>query len=113
MTALGPLMYITIFSTTIAYTLQGVAQKTADPTDAAIFLSLESVFAALVGAVLLKEVFNSIQIVGCGLMFAAMVLSQVTIKPRIRATTQAGQPTNQSPGIALQEINLPDPPAQG
>lgn len=111
--ALGPLLYITVFSTTIAYTLQGVAQKTADPTDAAIFLSLESVFAALVGAVLLKEVFNTTQIIGCGLMFAAMVLSQVTVKLPGRAAVPAGQRQTQSPGIGHAEIDLLDPPAQG
>jgi len=81
-TAILPMLYITVFSTAVAYTLQGVAQKTAHPTDAAIFLSMESVFAAIFGVVLLGERFSSGQLLGCGLMFAAMILSQVSFSSK-------------------------------
>ena len=77
-----PLAYITLFSTAIAYTLQGVAQKTANPTDAAIFLSMESVFAAIFGVIILKERFSVFQIIGAILMFAAMILSQLTFNSK-------------------------------
>ncbi|MBN2048707.1 MAG: DMT family transporter, partial [Anaerolineaceae bacterium] len=75
------LIYVTVFSSGVAYTLQGVAQKIATPTDAAIFLSMESVFAALTGAVVLAERFTPVQVLGGGLMFAAMILSQITFFP--------------------------------
>lgn len=77
-----PLAYITLFSTTIAYTLQGVAQKTANPTDAAIFLSMESVFAAIFGVIILKERFSALQITGAIFMFAAMILSQLAFNSK-------------------------------
>jgi drug/metabolite transporter (DMT)-like permease len=72
-----PMLFLTVLATGVAFTLQGVAQKIAEPTDAAIFLSMESVFAALVGVVYLQETFTPWQLAGCGLMFAAMVLSQI------------------------------------
>lgn len=77
-----PLAYITLFSTTIAYTLQGVAQKTANPTDAAIFLSMESVFAAIFGVIFLEEQFSALQISGAFIMFASMILSQLTFNSK-------------------------------
>lgn len=72
-----PMLFLTVLATGVAFTLQGVAQKIAEPTDAAIFLSMESVFAALVGVVYLQESFTPWQLAGCGLMFVAMVLSQI------------------------------------
>ncbi|MCD4752472.1 MAG: DMT family transporter [Anaerolineaceae bacterium] len=81
-----PLVYITVFSTTIAYTLQGVAQKTANPTDAAIFLSMESVFAAIFGVIFLEERFSDLQIAGAILMFASMILSQLTFNSKRNPT---------------------------
>lgn len=72
-----PMLFLTVLATGVAFTLQGVAQKIAEPTDAAIFLSMESVFAVLVGVVYLQERFTPWQLAGCGLMFAAMVLSQI------------------------------------
>ena len=67
-------------ATGVGFTLQSVAQKHAEPTDAAIFFSMESVFAALVGVVYLGERFQSLQWLGSLLMFSAMVLSQIEFK---------------------------------
>ncbi|NSW51269.1 MAG: DMT family transporter [Anaerolineae bacterium] len=108
--AVGPLLFITVFSTAIAYTLQGVAQKTAEPTDAAIFLSMESVFAALVGAWWLDETLNWVQAVGCFLMFSAMVLSQVHFPGSKPVKYQANRQLSRSPGIPPQETIGPDQP---
>ena len=94
-TAWLPLAYITIFSTTIAYTLQGVAQKTAHPTDAAIFLSMESVFAAVFGVLLLGEQFSAGQLAGCLLMFMAMILSQVSFNSKKNSTEQEAHSVSQ------------------
>lgn len=76
-----PMMYMIFMATGVAFTLQGVAQKHAEPADAAIFFSLESVFAALVGAIYLGEEFLPLQWIGCALMFIAMILSQIEFKP--------------------------------
>ena len=72
-----PMMYMIVLATGVAFTLQAVTQKHAEPTDAAIFFSMESVFAALVGVIYLGEQFRPLQWIGGGLMFAAMVLSQI------------------------------------
>ena len=65
-----------LFSLGLCYTLQIWAQRHTPPADAALILSLESVFAVLAGWLLLDEFLAPIQIVGCVLIFAAVVLSQ-------------------------------------
>jgi drug/metabolite transporter (DMT)-like permease len=61
----------------VAYTLQVVAQKKAKPAHAAIILSLEAVFAAIGGWLLLGETLSSRGILGCLLMLCGMLLSQL------------------------------------
>lgn len=68
--------YTALFSLGLCYTLQIWAQRHTPPADAALILSLESVFAVLAGWLLLDEFLAPIQIVGCALIFAAVVLSQ-------------------------------------
>jgi drug/metabolite transporter (DMT)-like permease len=72
-----PILYGGVLSVGIAYTLQIFGQKHAQPAPAAIILSLETVFAALGGAVLLHESLAARGILGCVLMFAGMLLSQL------------------------------------
>jgi drug/metabolite transporter (DMT)-like permease len=60
----------------LGYTLQVWAQKHTPPSDAALILSLESVFAVICGWFLLDEKLFPIQIVGCILIFIAVLLSQ-------------------------------------
>ena len=74
--AAGPILYGGVLSVGIAYTLQVVAQRSAPPAHAAILLSLESVFAALGGSLLLGERLGSRGALGCALMFAGMIVSQ-------------------------------------
>lgn len=75
--ALIPILYAGICSDGIAYTLQIVAQKTTDATVASIIMSLESVFAALGGWLVLSESLSAVELLGCLLVFAAVLLSQV------------------------------------
>jgi drug/metabolite transporter (DMT)-like permease len=63
-----------------------VAQKTTDPTVAAILMSLESVFAGLGGWLILSESLAPIELLGCGLVFAAVMMAQV---PEFRANALA------------------------
>jgi len=72
-----PLLYIALFSSCIAYTLQIIAQKGGNPTVVSLLLSMESVFAALSGALLLHERLSSREGMGCLLMVAAIVLAQL------------------------------------
>jgi drug/metabolite transporter (DMT)-like permease len=61
----------------IAYTLQIVGQKEAEPAHAAIILSMETVFAALGGYLLLGERLTGMELLGCILMMSGMLLSQL------------------------------------
>ena len=72
-----PLLYAGVMSSGVAYTLQIVAQKDADPTVASLILSLESVFSVLAGWVVLGQVMSMREICGCVLMFAAIILAQL------------------------------------
>jgi drug/metabolite transporter (DMT)-like permease len=68
--------YTAFFSLGLCYTLQVWAQRHTPPADAALILSLESVFAVISGWLLLNERLDSIQVVGCVLIFIAVVISQ-------------------------------------
>ena len=72
-----PVLYAGVLSSGVAYTLQIVAQKDADPTVASLILSLESVFSVLGGWVILGQKLSIREIAGCILMFSAIILAQL------------------------------------
>ena len=74
---LGPILYVGIFSSGVAYTLQILAQKDSNPTVVSLLLSLESVFATLAGAIILGDQMSGKEYFGCVLMLAAVVLAQL------------------------------------
>ena len=73
---LGAIFYTALISLGIGYTLQIWGQRHTPPTDAAILLSLESVFAVLGAWLILGERLSAIQIAGCAIIMAAVILSQ-------------------------------------
>lgn len=75
-----PLGYAGVLSMGVAYTLQIVGQKGVAPSAAALLMSLESVFAALFGWLLLHETMTRAEELGCALVFAAVVISQLPEK---------------------------------
>ena len=77
-----PLGYAGILSMGVAYTLQIVGQKRVAPSAAALLMSLESVFAALFGWLLLHETMTRAEELGCVLVFAAVVISQLPEKKK-------------------------------
>jgi len=77
LTVLPAIIYTGIFSIAIGFTLQVVAQKHTPSNDAALIMSLESVFAVLFGWLLLRESLLPIQIAGCALILLAVVLVQI------------------------------------
>ncbi|MCZ6702083.1 MAG: DMT family transporter [Ignavibacteria bacterium] len=81
--ALVPILYAGVVSVGIAYTLQVVAQQDAHPSNAAIIMSLESVFAVLGGWLLLNESIPLRGLIGCGLMLFGMFLSQLKLNNKI------------------------------
>ena len=74
------LLYTGIISSGVGYTLQILGQRTVNPTVASLILSLESVFAVLAGWVLLGQPLSPRELVGCALVFAAVVLAQLPQK---------------------------------
>ena len=71
-----PILWCGVMSGGVGYTLQMVAQSFTDPTVASLLMSLESVFAALTGALFLHERMSGRELLGCVIMFAAIVLVQ-------------------------------------
>lgn len=75
--AIGPILYAGILSSGIAYTLQIEGQKYSEPAVASVIMSLESVFAALGGWILLAETLSPRETLGCALVFIAVLLAQI------------------------------------
>ena len=80
--ALVPILYGGLLSVGVAYTLQVVAQKNAKPSHAAMILSMESVFGAIGGALLLGESMSSRGYIGCILILGGILISQIKFRPK-------------------------------
>lgn len=79
-----PLAYAGFLSMGAAYSLQIIGQQNLPPTPASLIMSLESVFAVLFGCLILKETLTTWEIVGCVLVFAAVILSQIPDKKKAK-----------------------------
>ena len=75
--AIWPIVMLGIGSSGIAYTLQIVAQRNVNPAVASVIMSLESVFGFLGGVMILGETMSTRQYIGCAIVFAAVLLSQL------------------------------------
>jgi len=73
-----PILYGGLFSVGVAYTLQVVAQRHTHPAHSAILLSLEGVFAALGGWLLLNEILTMRALFGCALILSGMLISELS-----------------------------------
>lgn len=93
-----PILYTGFFSSGVGYTLQILAQKDANPTVVSLLLSLESVFAALGGAVLLHERMGGREVIGCVLMLAAILLAQF---PAAKGASEKSASTGENPSGPL------------
>lgn len=80
-----PILYNGFLSVAAAFTLQIIGQKNAPPTLASIILSMEAVFGAIGGWLILGEVLSSRELVGCVIMFVAIIVSQIPNKLKIQA----------------------------
>lgn len=75
--AMVPMLYSGIMSSGIAYTLQIIGQKHTQPAVASLLMCLESVFAVLSGWVILHEALTGREILGCVIMFVAIILTNL------------------------------------
>ncbi len=89
-----PVVYAGVVSSGIGYTLQIIGQKYAEPTVASIIMSLESVFAALFGWVILSEMLSIRELAGCGLVFFSVIAAQ--IPDMVRNSTKKSKETQYS-----------------
>ena len=96
--AIVPLLYCGVMSCSVAYTLQIIGQKYADAAVASIIMCTESVFAVLGSALILRDIPTARELVGCCVMFAAIILSQLSdavsakLKPQKPTESQPRQP---------------------
>ncbi len=81
--AMWGILYVGIFSSGVAYTLQILAQQGSNPVVVSLLLSLESVFATISGAIVLHERLSLRGYIGCTVMLAAVVLAQVPQPKRL------------------------------
>lgn len=75
-----PILYAGVCSCGIAYTLQIIGQQDVNPTVASLLMSLESVFSVLAGWFLLHEALSNQEVLGCAIIFVAIVLAQIPVK---------------------------------
>ena len=75
-----PILYAGVMSCGVAYTLQIVGQKNMNPTVASLILSLESCISVLAGWIILGQSMSRKEILGCVIMFAAIILAQLPEK---------------------------------
>ena len=80
MAAWLPISYAGVLSCGVAYTLQIIGQKGMNPTVASLILSLESVISVLAGWVILRQTLSARELLGCVIMFAAIILAQLPEK---------------------------------
>jgi drug/metabolite transporter (DMT)-like permease len=84
-----PIAYCGLMSGGVAYTLQILAQRNTDPTVAALILSLESVFAVIGGAIMLHERMSPRELIGCVIMFVAIILVQIPLPEKKEKKTNS------------------------
>ncbi len=77
-----PILYAGVMSCGIAYTLQLVGQKNLPPTPASLLMSLESVWSAIAGFVILHQTLSGQEILGCVLVFTGVILAQLPTRSK-------------------------------
>ena len=80
MDTVGSLLYLSVFSTTVAMSLQNIGQSMAPASHASILLSLESVFGALASCIFLGEAVTPRMLLGFAVIFAALVINSLRKK---------------------------------
>ncbi len=82
--AFGAILYAGVMSNGIAYTLQIIGQRDFDPTIASLCMCMESVFGALGGFILLGQTLSVREIIGCSLMFIAILVAEMPVEKLVK-----------------------------
>lgn len=90
-TSIISVVYLGVFSTTAAFFLQSVSQRHTDETTAAVVLSMESVFGAILSVIIVHEAVNVRMIIGCLMIFSAVIISETKLRwmRRVRRLLQS------------------------
>lgn len=72
-----PILYAGVLSSGVGYTLQIIGQKDMNPTVASLIMSLESCISVLAGWLILHQTLSGRELIGCGIMFVAILLAQI------------------------------------
>ena len=84
-----PILYAGVASGGIAYTLQAMGQRHTPPVIASIIMSFEAVISLIAGAILIHERLTSLELLGCALMFVAILIPQLKIRKKSQNKTLA------------------------
>ena len=84
-----PILYAGVMSGAVGYTLQIVGQKYTEPAVASLIMCLEAVFSALTGWIILHERLSGRELLGCAVLFSAVLLAQLPVKKHNRTKTPA------------------------
>lgn len=79
-----PILYCGLMSGGVGYTFQLIAQRHTDPTPASLLMSMEAVFAVIAGAILLHERMSQRELLGCLILFAAMIIVQIPLPEKTK-----------------------------
>lgn len=85
--AMVPILYAGVLSLGVAYTFQIIGQKYTEPTLATLIMSLESVFAAITGYLFQHDVLSTRELIGCVIIFSAVIICQLDFKKRNKKTS--------------------------
>ncbi|MCP1110178.1 DMT family transporter [Ohessyouella blattaphilus] len=89
--AIGPLLYAGVLSCGVAYTLQIIGQRYVKATVASLILSMEACFSVLAGWLVLKEYLSPKELLGCLLMFGAILIAQVQLPSKAKVVELEGE----------------------
>ncbi|MFZ1731924.1 MAG: EamA family transporter [Bacteroidota bacterium] len=77
LSAIGVILYLSFFASTIAIFIQSKYQRETTPTKAAIIFTMEPVYAAIIAYIVLSESMSGIEVLGAGIMFAGLLFSEI------------------------------------
>ena len=86
-----PILYTGIFSSAVGYTLQIVGQRGLSPAVASLIMSMESVFSTIFGWLILHQIMSGRKLLGCSLVFAAILIAQFPTRARVDAIKKRKQ----------------------
>ena len=87
--AIGPILFAGVLSCGVAYTFQVIGQKfSSSSTVASLIMSFESVVATIAGAIILHQMMSGRELLGCALMFVAIIFSQIDFNLMLKRKTK-------------------------